>query len=294
MGRLAAILSGVPIIVHTFHGHVFHSYFGKLKTYLYLLIERFLASKSSAIIAISNLQKDELVNNFKICSSKKMHVIPLGFDLERFQVDRYENRNSFRTEFALEDDCIAIGIVGRLTAIKNQELFLRSVKEVTKNSKKPLKVFLIGDGEDKEKLQNLCEDLNMPFSKSYSQKEEILVYFTSWRQDMERVYAGLDIVALTSLNEGTPVTLIEAQAANKPIVATDVGGIRDIVKENKTGLLSKSGDLKGLANNLRKLIDDDNLRDQLGRSGYDNVIRSFSYKRLVSDVKSLYTELLKK
>ena len=103
------------------------SYFGKLKTYLYLLIERFLASTSSAIIAISNLQKDELVNNFKICSSKKMHVIPLGFDLERFQVDRYENRNSFRTEFALEDDCIAIGIVGRLTAIKNQELFLRSV-----------------------------------------------------------------------------------------------------------------------------------------------------------------------
>ncbi len=294
LGRLAAILSGVPIIVHTFHGHVFHSYFGKLKTYLYLLIERFLASKSSAIIAISNLQKDELVNNFKICSSKKMHVIPLGFDLERFQVDRYENRNSFRTEFALEDDCIAIGIVGRLTAIKNQELFLRSVKEVTKNSKKPLKVFLIGDGEDKEKLQNLCEDLNMPFSKSYSQKEEILVYFTSWRQDMERVYAGLDIVALSSLNEGTPVTLIEAQAANKPIVATDVGGIRDIVIENKTGLLSKSGDLKGLANNLRKLIDDDNLRDQLGRSGYDNVIRSFSYKRLVSDVKSLYTELLKK
>ena len=222
-----------------------------------------------------------------------MHVIPLGFDLERFQVDRYENRNSFRAEFALEDDCIAIGIVGRLTAIKNQELFLRSVKEVTKNSKKPLKVFLIGDGEDKEKLQNLCEDLNMPFSESYSQKEEILVYFTSWRQDMERVYAGLDIVALSSLNEGTPVTLIEAQAANKPIVATDVGGIRDIVIENKTGLLSKSGDLK-VANNLRKLIDDDNLRDQLGRSGYDNVIRSFSYKRLVSDVKSLYTELLKK
>ena len=294
LGRLAAILSGVPIIVHTFHGHVFHSYFGKLKTYFYLLIERFLASKSSAIIAISNLQKDELVNNFKICSSKKMYVIPLGFDLERFQLDKSENRNSFRTEFALEDDCIAIGIVGRLTAIKNQELFLRSVKEVTKNSKKPLKVFLIGDGEDKEKLQSLCEDLNMPFSERYSEKEEILVYFTSWRQDMERVYAGLDIVALSSLNEGTPVTLIEAQAANKPIVATDVGGIRDIVIENKTGLLSKSGDLKGLEKNLRKLIDDDNLRDQLGRSGYDNVIRSFSYKRLVSDVKSLYTELLKK
>jgi len=294
LGRLAAILSGVPIIVHTFHGHVFHSYFGRLKTYLYLLVERFLASKSSAIIAISNLQKDELVNNFKICSSKKMYVIPLGFDLERFQLDKSENRNSFRTEFALEDDCIAIGIVGRLTAIKNQELFLRSVKEVTKNSKKPLKVFLIGDGEDKEKLQSLCEDLNMPFSERYSEKEEILVYFTSWRQDMERVYAGLDIVALSSLNEGTPVTLIEAQAANKPIVATDVGGIRDIIIENKTGLLSKSGDLKGLEKNLRKLIDDDNLRDQLGRSGYDNVIRSFSYKRLVSDVKSLYTELLKK
>ena len=292
LGRLAAILSGVPMIIHTFHGHIFHSYFGKLKTYFYLFIERFLASKSSAIIAISDLQKDELVNTFNICSPSKMKVIPLGFDLERFQEDKLKNRSSFRNEFNLRDECIAIGIVGRLTAIKNQELFLKSIKEVMRNSKKLIKVFLIGDGEDKNKLQNLCKELNMPFSNRYSDGKNALVYFTSWRQDMEKVYAGLDIVALTSLNEGTPVTLIEAQAANKPIIATDVGGIRDIIIENETGLLSKSDDLKGFVNNLVKLIDNDDLRDQLGRSGYDNVINKFSYKRLVSDMKSLYSKLL--
>ena len=124
LGRLAAITSKVPIIVHTFHGHVFHSYFGNLKTKLFILLERYLAKKSSAIIAISNLQRKELINVFKICTENKTHTIQLGFDLDKFQEENLSKRNVFRDEFKLAADDIAIGIVGRLTPIKNHSLMI--------------------------------------------------------------------------------------------------------------------------------------------------------------------------
>ena len=150
LGRLAAIIMKVPVIVHTFHGHVFHSYFGKFKTKMYILIERYLASKSSAIIAISKLQKEELTQDYKICDVNKVSVVPLGFDLNKFQINQESNRNAFRTEFNLSSDEIAIGIVGRLTSIKNHRLFLKSAKELTLKTSKNIKFFVIGDGEDRK------------------------------------------------------------------------------------------------------------------------------------------------
>ena len=148
LGRLAAISLKVPIIIHTFHGHVFHSYFGKFKTLFYILIERFLAKKSSAIIAISHLQKNELTKVFNICPEKKMCVIPLGFDLEKFQIDYENQRLIFREEFKINDDDICIGIVGRLTSIKNHDFFIRAIKDVLAKTDRSLKVFIIGDGEE--------------------------------------------------------------------------------------------------------------------------------------------------
>lgn len=293
LGRLAAISLRVPIILHTFHGHVFHSYFGKLKTYFYISIERFLAKKSNAIIAISNLQKDELSNDFRICSPDKISVIPLGFDLDKFQNNINEERILFRKEFLLSDDVVAIGIIGRLTAIKNHELFIRSIHQVLPKIKEQIKVFIIGDGEDRDGLINLSENLNIPYSTLNKKNKNPLIHFISWRSDMTSVYAGLDIVALTSLNEGTPVTLIEAQAANKPIVSTDVGGVRDILIEDKTGLISDSQDMDGFVKNLKELIENKDLRDSMGAAGYANVSEKFSYRRLVSDVKSLYNQLEK-
>ncbi|MDC1191117.1 glycosyltransferase [Gammaproteobacteria bacterium] len=291
LGRLAAISMKVPIIIHTFHGHVFHSYFGKLKTYIYILIERYLAKKSSAIIAISDLQKNEISKDFAICLPEKISVIPLGFDLDKFQNNIIEERSVFRNEFMLSDDFIAIGIIGRLTSIKNHELFIRSIHQVLPIIKNKIKVFIVGNGEDKEDLLNLSKSLNLSTSTLNKRNTDALIQFISWRSDMTTVYAGLDIVALTSLNEGTPVTLIEAQAAKKPIVTTDVGGVRDIVIKDKTGLICDSQDINGFANNLQKLIENKDLRDSLGAAGYENVYEKFNYRRLVSDVKSLYNRL---
>lgn len=290
LGRLAAITSKVPIIVHTFHGHVFHSYFGNFKTKFYIFLERYLAKKSSAIIAISDLQREELIHEFKICSESKTHTIQLGFDLDKFQEDILFKRNAFRSEFNLEEDVIAIGIIGRLTPIKNHPFFLLAIKNLLGMTTRKFKVFIVGDGEDRSALQKLCSQLDLTFNSEGV--EDPLIYFTSWRKDMDTVYAGLDLVALTSKNEGTPVTLIEAQASNKPIVTTDVGGVRDVVMPGVTAYVSDKNDPKSFAINMSLLIDIDSDRKRMGSAGYNHVSELFSYKRLVRDVGELYENLL--
>ena len=138
LGRLAAAHEKVPAILHTFHGHVFHSYFHPMKTQAFLQIERYLARKSSKIIAISPLQKKELTETFKICPPEKMEVIPLGFDLNRFQENLVEKRNSFREEFEVPPEAVAIGIIGRLVPIKNHELFLKGLKLALEHTQVPV------------------------------------------------------------------------------------------------------------------------------------------------------------
>tara|TARA_B100001093_G_scaffold519470_1_gene608656 strand:+ start:1877 stop:3052 length:1176 start_codon:yes stop_codon:yes gene_type:complete len=288
LGRLAAISLKVPLIFHTFHGHVFHSYFGNLKTSFYIAVERFLAKKSSAILAISETQRDELVNTYKICNIDKVKVVPLGFNLEKFQENISLNRKKFRNEFHLSQDEIAIGIIGRLTAIKNHKFFFDAIYKCKSQMKNPIKVFVIGDGEDFNFLVDYLSQLDLTVSTPNNINHDALIHFTSWRSDMHCIYSGLDIVALTSLNEGTPVTLIEAQAANKPVISSNVGGVKDIIKEGMTGLLSNVDDMDSFAKNLIKLINNNELRNKMGENGYENVSKEFDYKRLVNDVKSLY------
>lgn len=157
IGRYAAYKEGVPVIVHTFHGHVFHSYFGNLKTWVYKVVERYLAKKSDAIIAISAIQKDELVNNHRIVNAEKVHVIPLGFDLNRFRENKEEKRQLFRTRHQVNSDEIAIGIIGRLTSIKNHQGFLNAVQIAASKTTKNLVVFIVGDGELRSELETQAE-----------------------------------------------------------------------------------------------------------------------------------------
>src|SRR5215213_4370954 len=156
IGRLAASAMNVPVIVHTFHGHVFHSYFSSLKTKFFINTERYLARKSSAIVAISEQQKKELVQDFKIAPAEKFHVIPLGFDLDRFCTNQEEKRLKFRNEFSIANDEIAIGIIGRLVPIKNHYLFLKGIAYVLQASGKKIKAFIIGDGETRADLENVA------------------------------------------------------------------------------------------------------------------------------------------
>jgi glycosyltransferase involved in cell wall biosynthesis len=294
IGRLAASALKVPAIVHTFHGHVFHSYFSSAKTAFYINTERHLARRSSAIIAISEQQRKELVEEFKIAPAEKFRVIPLGLDLDAFAIDQEVKRQQFRTEFGLADDEIAIGIIGRLVPIKNHNLFIKAIAHVLHHTGKKIKAFIIGDGEIRQDLENVAQQAGIAFSTENSGTHPYPLVFTSWRRDVDVIMAGLDIVTLTSFNEGTPVSLIEAQAANKPIVSTRVGGIADIVVEGKTALLADVQDQDTFADQVLQLVQNDALRHDLGHTGRQHVIQRFSYQRLMHDMAALYCELLQK
>lgn len=294
LGRMAAFSCKVPAVVHTFHGHVFHSYFSKAKTTIFKRIERKLAEKSSAIVAISDIQKQELGEIHKIAPIDKIEVIPLGFDLKRFQSNLDEKRASFRNEYKIEEDEIAIGIIGRLVPIKNHKFFLQSLKFVLENSDKKIRAFIVGDGESRDELLTYAEELGIDFSRSNIELKKTPLTFTSWIKDVDVVNAGMDIIALSSLNEGTPVSLIEAQAANNPIISTNVGGIENVVLQNKTGLLSDIEDIDSYSKNLLTLVENKELRAEMQKEGWLHVKDQFSYSRLVNDVDKLYKKLLQK
>lgn len=283
LGRSAAYACNVPVIVHTYHGHVFHSYFGSFKTSIYKIIERYLAKKSSAIVAISEKQKHELVVNHNIASNNKVHVIPLGFDLNRFQENHEEKRKIFRKTYDLHDDEIAIGIVGRLVPVKNHTMFLEAIKCLKDNTNKKIKAFIIGDGEERAKLEAKTKQLDI----------NGLVTFTSWIKEVDKAYPGLDIVCLTSFNEGTPVSLIEAQAANMPIVSTNAGGIENVVIPGTTALISNVSDKEQFCKNLLLMVENDELRKSLSSEGWNHVKKKYHFTRLIKDTSVLYGNLLR-
>jgi len=306
VGRMAAADLGVKAIVHTFHGHVFHSYFGPVRTALYKNIERFLARRSSRIIAISDRQKEELVDEHRICAEQKVTVIPLGFDLSRFQADQANKRTLFRRVYGVADDEIAIGIVGRLVPIKNHDLFLQVIANVSERTGKKIRAFIVGDGEERERLQQRASTLGLsqasgPYFNGHGFGHGVngvpavapaTITFTSWIKEVDIVNAGVDIIMLTSLNEGTPVSLIEAQAANRPVISTRVGGIENVVVHGRTALLSESGDTLGMEEHLIRVIEDNALRQRMGTGGWDHVASKYHYTRLVDDTAALYRSLL--
>jgi glycosyltransferase involved in cell wall biosynthesis len=292
LGRLAAINNNVPVILHTFHGHVFEGYFSPLKTKIFIEIERYLAKRSSGIIAISNEQKKDLSAKYKIDSPDRTYVLPLGIDLERFTTNQSEKRASFRKTYQIDDETIAIGIIGRLVPIKNHKLFIDSFAEVQKRTTKKVHAFIIGDGEIRQEVEEMCTAAGLKFSTPENKEEGAILTFTSWIKDVDVPVAGLDIIALTSINEGTPVSLIEAQAAGKAIVSTEVGGIRDIVIENKTALLSKLNEPERLLTNMLEVIENEILRSELSKNGPAYALSKFGYIRMVNDHKQLYHRLL--
>ncbi|MFA7272743.1 MAG: glycosyltransferase family 4 protein [Crocinitomicaceae bacterium] len=286
IGRLAAIHSKVPIIVHTFHGHVFSGYFSPWKTKIFLFIERWLAKRSSGIIAISSEQKNDLSKVYKITSEDRIHIVPLGFDLQKFQNEKEENRQKTRLNYTLTEDTIAVAVVGRLAPIKNHTLFLDALRIIQKNTTKKVHAYIVGDGLEREKLETI--------SRSIPQNENFKIIFTSWIKDIATFNAGMDLLCLTSLNEGTPVSLIEAQAANVPVVSTNVGGVRDVVLDGETGFLVPSNQPELFAEKLLELIENENLREKMSQNGWIYVRDKFNYQTLVANMNQLYIDLNQK
>jgi glycosyltransferase involved in cell wall biosynthesis len=279
LGRMAAFVCRVPVVVHTYHGHVLRGYFPPLKSGVFTAIERGLARVTDRLVAVTAGVRDELVA-LGVGRPDQYAIVPLGFDLSRFE-NVEGHRAAFRSDVGVPDDAAAVSIVARLVPIKAHELFLEAARRVL--ALRPGAVFLVvGDGERRAALERLAFELGL----------ESHVRFLGWRADLERVYAGSDIVALTSKNEGSPVALIEAMACGRAVVATRVGGVADVVSHGTTGLLVQPGDADALASAIARLVDDEELRRRLALSAREHAWSTYRAERLVSDIEGLYTALL--
>jgi glycosyltransferase involved in cell wall biosynthesis len=278
LGRLAAWLAGVPVRIHTFHGHVFHGYFGPWQTALFLAIERLLARITTRVVAISARQADELRHYLRL-GTDRVTVVPLGLDLAHFvTADAEAARRRFREQVGAGNQ-VVVTMVGRLTAIKNHALAIRAFSKVVARVRDLLLVF-VGGGEEEPALRALVRDLGV----------EHQVRFAGWWDDLEAVYYGSDVVALSSTNEGTPVCLIEALACGCPVIATNVGGVPDVLAEGELGLLVPAGNESAFARALERFADPLERATFAGR-GRDLVLSKYSVRRLVADIEALYSAL---
>lgn len=292
IGRLSAWLAGVPVIIHTFHGHFFHSYFSTTISRFIARVERLIGKITTCAVALSDAQKKELVEKYKILPAAKINIIPLGFAFDELN-DSVTLRDSFRNRYGLQPNDVAVGIVGRIVAVKNHSFFNKVVQDlITAPPAHPTAFFIIGDGDLKVQVQKDLQLKKISFNTSSITNENRIV-FTSWLTEMYEVMNGLDIIVLTSLNEGTPLSIIEAQYFKRPVVSTNVGGVIDTMVDGKTGFLSESNDETTFAKKLRLLIENEALRWQMGNEGYKFVSAKFSKQKEVEITKKLYQILLR-
>ena len=298
VGRAAALVYRLfarkrVSVVHTYHGHVFHSYYGKALTFFFLSIERVLAKiATDRLIVISEQQRKEISETFGVGTPRQFEVIGLGIDAERLRPPA-DRRGALRAEIGAVDGDFVFGFVGRLTEIKNLPMLIEAAAIVRDTGRSARMRFVVaGDGHLREALVAKVRDLGL----------DDAFIFIGHRTDVAELYAGLDAVVLTSLNEGTPLSLIESMAAGKTFVSTSVGGVNDLAGEEteshggvsvrERGLTVQSGDAASLAEALVRLAADDPLRERLARSGEEFVRRRYGKDRLIGDVKNLYRGLV--
>jgi glycosyltransferase involved in cell wall biosynthesis len=281
LGRIAALIATRPrpLIVHTYHGHVLESYFGPLVSRAYRLVERLLARSSDRLLAVSEATVNDLVR-LRVAPRDAFQVVPLGLDLARFDDLAADAGAGFRRRLGVTPDELLVTFVGRLVAIKRVDVLLRAFARLRDRSPR-LRLAIVGDGERRAELERLATALGI----------EDAVSFVGYLTDVTEVAAAADIAVLSSDNEGTPVSLIEAAAARVPAVATAVGGVPDVVTA-ETGILVPPGDATALAAGLARLADDAALRRQMGARARGHVRERFAVERLLADIDALYQELL--
>lgn len=282
LGRAAALtVRPRPAIVHTFHGHVLEGYFGPVKSRLYLELERLLGRASDRLIGVSQATVDDLVR-LGVAPPERFSVVPLGLDLERFAALAPAPTGLLRAQLGLAEHDVLASFVGRLVPIKRVDVLLRAhaAASAALTGSVRLHLAVIGDGELRDELEALACALGQADT----------VHLLGYRRDLAEIAAATDIAALSSDNEGTPVSLIEAGAAARPAVATDVGGVSDVVTP-ESGLLAPAGDIDGLAAALCALSDDSDKRAAMGNAARGHVLSRFTIERLLADISALYSEL---
>ncbi|MDX2161514.1 MAG: glycosyltransferase family 4 protein [bacterium] len=281
VGRIAAKLAGVPVIVHTFHGHTFRGYFNPLLTRVFILIERFTARLSDTVITLTEGLRRELADEFRIARRSRITVLPLGLDLERFaRIPRHEG--NFRAQHGIPADAPLIGVVGRLVPVKNHALFLNAAARI-RQAMPAARFMLVGDGELRSALEAQIAALGLADA----------VVITGWIEDVAPIYSDLDLLVISSVNEGTPVTVIEGLAAGLPVVATAVGGLPDLLDQGQFGVLVPSEHVEALADAILKAVRQPPKAAAIAAAQAAMVDR-YGIDRLVTDMDSLYRGLLAK
>jgi len=278
VGRWAAKLAGVPVIVHTFHGHVFEGYFGSRKTQMFIGLERFTSRITDVILTLTEGLRRELVDKYHITRPERITVLPLGLDLQPF-ADTPRKSGVFRQAWGIAPDAPLVGISGRFVTVKNHALFVEAAAKI--HAARPdARFVMIGDGELRAQVEAQIDALGL--------REVVII--TGWLRDLTVAYADMDVFVISSVNEGTPVTIIEALSAGCPVVATRVGGLADLLEGGRFGTLTPSGDRDALAAGVLAVLAEppditDAQRAMLNRYGID---------RLAADLRALYRALLTK
>lgn len=277
IGRTAAKLAGTPIVVHTFHGHVFDGYFHPAKAQAFVAAERALAKATDVILSLSEQQRFDLAYKYRIAPVEKIRVIPLGLELDRFLSVNRGQRGALRQALGLPEAASLIMAVGRLVPIKRFDLLIAAFAEVLA-AHPEAHLAIAGDGapEERQKLEALARPLGGR------------VHFLGWRRDLEQLYADADVLALTSDNEGTPVTVLEALSSGLPVVATRVGGVEDVVNA-ELGTLVTPGDTKAIASALIERL---GAKAELPFAVREQIAARYSHRRLIADISALYDGLV--
>jgi len=283
VGRVAALLAGrarPPIVVHTFHGHVLRGYFNRVATFGFRTLERLLAYATTRLIAVSPEVRDDLVR-LHVAPASKFAVIRLGIELDQRVGGDAAGRTETRRVLGLAGDPFVVGWVGRMTAVKRTDLVVEVLRELVGRGV-DARLLLVGDGPDRDHLERYAHELGVIKR----------CLFLGYQEEVGRFYDAIDALLLPSVNEGTPVSVIEALAAERPAVATRVGGTPDVIRDGVDGFLVDSADPGELAERLAELARDPGRRAEMGAAGRSRVLERYAVDRLVDDVDALYRELL--
>jgi len=278
LGRVAAWLAGVPVKIHTFHGHVLEGYFSPAVTRMFVEAERTLARMTDRLVTVSPRLRTQLLA-MGIGRPEQVEVVPLGLDLARFGRARPESP-TLRPSLGLSAETPLLGIVGRLVPIKDHTTLFQAMARLQPNGS-PAHLVVVGDGEERPRLEGLAGRLGLGER----------IHFLGWRADLETILKELDVVICASRNEGTPVALIEAMAAGVPVLSTDVGGVADLVAHGETGWLVPPSDPPSMARAIRQLLGDEALRARLAAAGRAVALERHGVEGLIRRVEALYTAL---
>jgi len=288
LGRVAATVYNATrrpnrrcAILHTFHGHVFEGYFPPAVNAAVRGVERLLARVSDRIVTISPRQRSDIVERFRIAPAARVEMIPLGINLSGLLATTAASPD-LRSELGLDARDIVVGFVGRLVPIKDPQTLVRAFA-VARARDARLQLLVAGGGQLRPDLERLAEELGVGRQ----------VRFLGWTDRLELLYSTMDLCALSSINEGTPVALIEAMAAGRAVVATAVGGVADLVEDGVQGRLVPSRDVQALATAMIELAERPDERARMGAAGRARVARAYASERLVDEVEGLYERVVR-